>query len=94
MSKNLNLKLKIWRQAGPHAQGSFLEVDAHDIPEDASFLEMLDVVNERLIADDVEPVTFGHDCREGICGTCGVMINGQAHGRKAGDLPAAHAQVQ
>ena len=63
-----------------HAQGSFLEVDAHDIPEDASFLEMLDVVNERLIADDVEPVTFGHDCREGICGTCGVMINGQAHG--------------
>ena len=80
MSKNLNLKLKIWRQAGPHAQGSFLEVDAHDIPEDASFLEMLDVVNERLIADDVEPVTFGHDCREGICGTCGVMINGQAHG--------------
>ena len=80
MSKNLNLKLKIWRQAGPHAQGSFLEVDAHDIPEDASFLEMLDVVNERLSADDVEPVTFGHDCREGICGTCGVMINGQAHG--------------
>ena len=80
MSKMLNLKLKNWRQNGPHAQGAFLEVDAHDIPEDASFLEMLDVVNERLIADDVEPVTFGHDCREGICGTCGVMINGQAHG--------------
>ena len=84
MSKNLNLKLKIWRQAGPHAQGSFLEVDAHDIPEDASFLEMLDVVNERLIAEDVEPVTFGHDCREGICGTCGVMINGVPHGPQKG----------
>ena len=65
MSKMLNLKLKIWRQDGPHAQGAFLDVDAKDIPEDASFLEMLDVVNERLIADDVEPVTFGHDCREG-----------------------------
>ena len=80
MSKMLNLKLKIWRQDGPHAQGAFLDVDATDIPEDASFLEMLDVVNERLIADDIEPIAFGHDCREGICGTCGVMINGQAHG--------------
>ena len=84
MSKMLNLKLKIWRQNGPHAQGAFLEVDAHDIPEDASFLEMLDVVNERLIADDVEPVTFGHDCREGICGTCSLMIDGQAHGPQKG----------
>ena len=80
MSNMLNLKLKIWRQDGPWAQGGFLEVDAHDIPEDASFLEMLDVVNERLIADDVEPITFAHDCREGICGTCGVMVNGKAHG--------------
>ncbi|NCG25397.1 MAG: succinate dehydrogenase/fumarate reductase iron-sulfur subunit [Actinobacteria bacterium] len=76
----MNLKLKIWRQDGPRAQGAFLKVDANDIPEDASFLEMLDVVNERLIGDDLEPVTFAHDCREGICGTCGVMINGQAHG--------------
>ncbi len=83
MSKMLNLKLKIWRQNGADAQGAFLEVDAHDIPEDASFLEMLDVVNERLIADDIEPVTFAHDCREGICGTCGVMINGKAHGPEA-----------
>ena len=76
----LNLKLRIWRQNGPDSQGSFLGIDAHGIPEDASFLEMLDVVNERLIADDIEPVTFDHDCREGICGTCGVTINGQAHG--------------
>jgi succinate dehydrogenase iron-sulfur subunit len=80
VTRMLNLKLKIWRQDGPHSQGEFLDIDADGIPEDASFLEMLDVVNERLIADDVEPVTFAHDCREGICGTCGVMINGQAHG--------------
>ncbi len=76
----LNLKLRIWRQNGPDSEGAFLDIDADDIPEDASFLEMLDVVNERLISDDIEPVTFDHDCREGICGTCGVMINGQAHG--------------
>ncbi len=80
MSETLNLKLRIWRQDGPAAQGSFLNVDAHNIPSDASFLEMLDLINERLIADDVEPITFAHDCREGICGTCGVMINGRVHG--------------
>ncbi len=79
-TRMLNLKLRIWRQDGPHAEGSFLDVDADQIPTDASFLEMLDMVNERLIEDDVEPITFPHDCREGICGTCGVMINGQAHG--------------
>ncbi len=76
----LRLKLRIWRQAGPDEPGAFLDVDAHDIPEDCSFLEMLDIVNERLIDDDIEPVTFAHDCREGICGTCGVMINGRPHG--------------
>ena len=61
-----------------------------------SFLEMLDVVNERLIDEGGEPIAFDHDCREGICGTCGLMINGQAHGPAAGhgDLPAAHAQVR
>lgn len=80
MTRMLNLKLRIWRQNGPDSEGAFLDIDAPGIPEDASFLEMLDVVNERLISDDIEPVTFDHDCREGICGTCGVMINGQAHG--------------
>ena len=55
-------------------------MDAHGIPEDASFLEMLDIVNERLTAEGVEPIVFAHDCREGICGTCGLMINGRAHG--------------
>ncbi len=80
MSETLSLRLRIWRQDGPDAAGSFLDVDAPGIPSDASFLEMLDLVNERLIADDIEPITFAHDCREGICGTCGVMINGAAHG--------------
>ena len=80
MSTKLRLKLRIWRQDGPSDKGGFLEVEAHDISTDASFLEMLDMVNERLLADDVEPITFAHDCREGICGTCGVMINGRAHG--------------
>ena len=76
----LRLKLRIWRQEGPDEPGGFLDVDAPDIPVDCSFLEMLDIVNERLIDDDVEPVVFAHDCREGICGTCGVMINGRPHG--------------
>ncbi len=80
MSHRLDLKLRIWRQDGPDTPGAFLDVDAVGIPADASFLEMLDIVNERLLADDVEPITFAHDCREGICGTCGVMINGRAHG--------------
>ncbi len=80
MSRMLNLKLRIWRQDGPDSPGRFLKVDATDIPDDASFLEMLDIVNERLIADGIDPVVFAHDCREGICGTCGVMINGRPHG--------------
>ena len=80
MSNNLNFKLRIWRQDGPDAPGSFLDVEANNISEEASFLEMLDVVNENLLADDVEPINFPHDCREGICGTCGVVVNGQAHG--------------
>jgi succinate dehydrogenase / fumarate reductase iron-sulfur subunit len=76
----VNLTLHVWRQAGPDAAGCFETYDATDISEDASFLEMLDVVNERLIADDQLPIEFAHDCREGICGTCGVMINGVPHG--------------
>ena len=80
MSKTLNLTLKIWRQEGPDAPGSFHDFAANDISEDMSFLEMLDVINEQLIDNGVAPIEFDHDCREGICGTCGVMINGQAHG--------------
>jgi succinate dehydrogenase / fumarate reductase iron-sulfur subunit len=83
-SNSLNLTLKVWRQDGPTAKGRFETYAAHDISEDASFLEMLDVVNERLIEAGQEPITFESDCREGICGTCGVMINGQAHGPEKG----------
>ena len=76
----MNLTLRVWRQAGPDAPGRFETYQATDISEDSSFLEMLDVVNEELIAEGEEPIEFAHDCREGICGTCGLMINGQAHG--------------
>ena len=76
----MNLTLHVWRQAGPDADGGFVTYKANDIPEDASFLEMLDTVNETIIQDGGEPIEFAHDCREGICGTCGVMINGIPHG--------------
>jgi succinate dehydrogenase / fumarate reductase, iron-sulfur subunit len=79
----VNLTLRVWRQAGPDAPGRFETYEATDISEDSSFLEMLDVVNERLIESGEEPIEFAHDCREGICGTCGLMINGQAHGPQA-----------
>jgi succinate dehydrogenase / fumarate reductase, iron-sulfur subunit len=75
----VNLTLRVWRQAGPDAPGRF-ETYEVTVTEDASFLEMLDLVNEQLIERGEEPIEFAHDCREGICGTCGLMINGQAHG--------------
>ena len=76
----MNITVKVWRQSGPNDTGQFETHAVPDINEDMSFLEMLDTLNERLIHDGSLPVTFDHDCREGICGTCGVMINGQAHG--------------
>jgi succinate dehydrogenase / fumarate reductase iron-sulfur subunit len=72
--------LRIWRQDGPNDLGRLVLYVVDGITEDMSFLEMLDVLNERLIAEGDPPVAFDHDCREGICGTCGVMINGRAHG--------------
>jgi succinate dehydrogenase / fumarate reductase iron-sulfur subunit len=80
----MHVKLHVWRQAGPDAPGSMETYDAPDINEEMSFLEMLDVVNERLNAEGREPIAFEHDCREGICGSCGMMINGQAHGPQKG----------
>ena len=80
----MNLKLRIWRQSGPHTAGRFVEYQAPGISPDASFLEMLDVVNERLIENGEVPIAFDHDCREGICGSCGLMINGVAHGPDPG----------
>ncbi len=80
----MDLTLKVWRQDGPDKPGEFKEYDAKGISPDSSFLEMLDVVNERLVEVGEEPIEFDHDCREGICGTCGVMINGHPHGDQKG----------
>jgi succinate dehydrogenase / fumarate reductase iron-sulfur subunit len=80
----LNLTLKVWRQPGPSTTGELKTYDVPGISEDMSFLEMLDVLNERLLEVGEEPVAFEHDCREGICGSCGLMINGQAHGPQRG----------
>ena len=76
----MNFKLYVWRQASAKAEGKLVEYEAKNISPDASFLEMLDVVNEDLINRGEMPIAFEHDCREGICGSCGVMINGKAHG--------------
>jgi succinate dehydrogenase iron-sulfur subunit len=76
--------LRVWRQAGSDQPGGFETYQVSGITEDMSFLEVLDVLNEDLIASGREPVAFDHDCREGICGSCGVMINGQAHGPQRG----------
>ena len=84
MSSEISLSLQVWRQAGPLSEGRFVTYEASGISTDASFLEMLDIVNERLIESGEEPIVFESDCREGICGTCGLMINGQAHGPQKG----------
>ena len=77
---SMHLTLHVWRQPAPDQPGRLVEYPAPDISPDMRFLEMLDVVNERLIQRGEEPVAFDHDCREGICGSCGLMINGSAHG--------------
>ncbi len=84
MSHLENITLKIWRQSGPDDGGRFESYTIDEISDEASFLEMLDLLNERLIEDGKEAVTFDHDCREGICGTCSLMIDGQAHGPQKG----------
>ncbi|GIV56538.1 MAG: succinate dehydrogenase [Candidatus Kapaibacterium sp.] len=76
----MKLTLHIWRQAGPNVAGRFETYQLDDVSPHMSFLEMLDVLNERLIAEGKEPVAFEHDCREGICGSCGMVINGRPHG--------------
>ncbi|MDZ7679569.1 MAG: succinate dehydrogenase/fumarate reductase iron-sulfur subunit [Acidimicrobiales bacterium] len=78
--ETLNLTLKVWRQNGADDPGRFETYQTSGISTDMSFLEMLDAVNEQLIADNKEPIEFDHDCREGICGSCGIMIDGKAHG--------------
>lgn len=76
----MDLKLKIWRQKDANTRGKFENYKLKNISPDSSFLEMLDVLNEELVARNEEPVVFDHDCREGICGTCGMYINGRPHG--------------
>lgn len=76
----MNLTLHVWRQKSPKDEGRMVKYEVKDVNEHASFLEMLDVLNESLVARGEEPIAFEHDCREGICGSCGFMINGEAHG--------------
>ncbi len=87
---HMHITLKVWRQAGPEAPGRFETYEVPGVKEEMSLLEMLDVVNERLIENHEEAITFESDCREGICGTCGLMVDGQAHGPVKG---AATCQV-
>lgn len=84
MEKHLNLTLKVWRQKNAKAKGGFEDYKVNGISTDMSFLEMFDVLNERLIAENKEPIAFDHDCREGICGMCSMFINGRPHGPKQG----------
>lgn len=80
MSKNLNLTLKIWRQESTKEKGCFVLYPIENVNSHMSFLEMLDVLNEKLINENEDPIAFEHDCREGICGSCAMSINGEAHG--------------
>lgn len=80
--KTLNLTLKVWRQTGPEAEGHFETYPMKDVSAEMSFLEMLDVLNNKLEREGKDPVAFDHDCREGICGMCGAVVNGQAHGHQ------------
>jgi succinate dehydrogenase / fumarate reductase, iron-sulfur subunit len=80
----MRLKIRVWRQDSPGDAGAFEDHDLAGVSPDMSFLEMLDVLNEQLIADGQRPVVFDHDCREGICGSCGMIINGVAHGPEKG----------
>jgi succinate dehydrogenase / fumarate reductase iron-sulfur subunit len=79
----MNLKLKVWRQKDAADPGRLVDYEARNITEDCSFLEMLDLVNEDLLGKGEDPIAFDHDCREGICGTCSLTINGVAHGPSA-----------
>ena len=84
MDKNISFTLKVWRQRGPKEPGAFVCYPMEDISGDTSFLEMLDILNEDLVAKGEEPIAFDHDCREGICGMCSLYINGHPHGPATG----------
>ena len=80
----MNLKLVVWRQASSDVSGKFEQYDVSNIDGEMSFLEMIDILNEQLILQEIDPVTFDHDCREGICGSCSMYINGKPHGPQKG----------
>lgn len=84
MTKTINLTLKVWRQKDSDHKGGFKTYDSRDISTDMSFLEMIDLINEQLTLNGDDPIAFDHDCREGICGMCGAMVNGRAHGPEKG----------
>jgi succinate dehydrogenase / fumarate reductase, iron-sulfur subunit len=91
VTKTINLTLKVWRQSGPRSKGKFETCKADNISTDMSFLEMIDVVNEQLTLNGKDPIAFDHDCREGICGMCGAVVNGRPHGpQKATTLCQLH----
>ena len=84
MNQGIDITLKVWRQKGPGDKGGFEAYHAGNISTDMSFLEMIDVVNEQLTRDGKDPIAFDHDCREGICGMCGAVVNGRPHGPEKG----------
>ncbi len=89
----MNVTLRVWRQANAHSEGRMVTYQVQDVSPDMSFLEMLDLLNEDLTVKGEEPVAFDHDCREGICGMCGVVINGTAHGRGSSPVPTTTCQL-
>lgn len=89
----MNVTLRVWRQANSSAEGKMVTYQVQDVSSDMSFLEMLDLLNEDLTVSGEEPVAFDHDCREGICGMCGVVINGTAHGRGNSPVPTTTCQL-
>ncbi|MFT3833607.1 MAG: succinate dehydrogenase/fumarate reductase iron-sulfur subunit [Micropruina sp.] len=89
----MNITLRVWRQANAGAKGAMQTYQLADVSPDMSFLEMLDLLNEQLTIEGDEPVAFDHDCREGICGMCGVVINGSAHGRGSSPVPTTTCQL-
>lgn len=80
MDKNININVKVWRQKGPKAKGNFETYALKEISQGSSFLEMMDILNNELIEKGIDPIAFDHDCREGICGTCSLFVNGRPHG--------------
>ena len=89
----MNLHLKVWRQKNSNSAGRLVDYQLNDVSPDSSFLEMLDLLNEQLTMKGEEPIAFDHDCREGICGTCGLMINGVAHGQDRGEVAITTCQL-